>query len=119
MTENELFRIKGEKKGVALLEYYRIIVTDQRIIVARTNRGRTYFTALAPKTKKFDKMTPEEVLCADKNNFALSYNDIMHKGKLIGGAIIVPDKNGKMLKIRILPGDFKKLKQALTQGAKV
>ena len=110
MTENELFRVKGERKGFALLEYYRIIVTDQRVVIARTSKGHTKFTALAPKYSKFDKMAPAEVLNLDKNSFAVNHGDATLKGRLIGGAIVVPNKEGKRIEIGLLPGDFKKLK---------
>ncbi len=113
MAETELFRIKGERKGVALLEYYRIIVTDKRIVIGRTSRGHTKLTALAQKTGKYDRMTPEEVLNVDKNNFAVRHDDVIYKGQLVGGAIIIPNNDRKMIKISMLPGDFKKIKSFL------
>lgn len=119
MAETVLLRIKGERKALALLEYYRIIITDQRIIIARTSRGRTKLAALTPKFSKFDRMTPEEVLNADKNNFAINHNDAILKGGLIGGAVIVPNRERKMLKIGIMRGDFKKLKDFLDKKGSV
>jgi len=111
--ETELFRIKGERKGVALLEYYRIIVTDKRIVIGRTSRGHTKLTALSQKTGKYDRMTPEEVLNNDRNNFAIRHDDVICKGQLVGGAIIIPNNDRKMIKISMLPGDFKKIKSFL------
>lgn len=113
MEEKELLRIKGERKAIGLLEYYIIVVTDRRVVIGRTKRGHTKFVALTPGWGKYNNMTPEEILNADKDNFEASFGDINLAGGLFSGVVIVRNRKGKKIKIRIRKGDFNKLRELL------
>ncbi len=81
MQEKELLRIKGERKAFGTLEYYNVI--------GRTKRTHLKLAALSPKWGKYKNMTPGEVLNADKNNFAVNFEDIEFASGLLSGEIIV------------------------------
>ena len=113
MEEKELLRVKGERKAIALLEYYLIVVTDKRAIIGRTKRGHTKFVALTPGWSKYNGMTPEEILNADKDNFEVAPSNLELRNGLLSGEAVVKNKKGKKIKIRMTKGDFNKLKEAL------
>jgi len=115
MQEKELLRIKGERKVFGTLEYYNVIATDKRIVIGRTKRTHLKLGALSPKWGKYKNMTPEEVLNADKNNFAVNFEDVKFVSGLLSGKIIVRNQKGEKKRIILKKKDYKEL-ESLVQS---
>lgn len=113
MEEKEILRIKGERKEIFLLEYYIIVVSDRRIVIGKIWRGRLDLFASTAKWGRYNKMTPEEILAADKNNFEAAFENVKLKESLFYGVMIVKNKEGKEITIQVGKQDFNKLREVI------
>jgi hypothetical protein len=111
MEEKELLRIKGERKVIGTLEYYNIIVTNKRIVIGKVKRTHLKLGALLINWNKYKNMTPEEVIKANKENFAINFEDLEFVNSLLKGTIILRNQQGQKRKIILRKRDYQELKR--------